>query len=133
MAAFHFELVSPEKLLFSGSVEQVVVPGTEGEFAVLKDHAPVISTLRAGIVTVSETATKSQRLFVRGGFVDVSDKGLVILAEEAIPVEQFDLAQIDAQIKAAEEDLADARSEESKAAARDKLAQLGEVKRVLGH
>ena len=93
----------------------------------------MISTMRAGIVTVSESASKTQRLFVRGGFVDVSDKGLVILAEEAIPVEQLDLAQIEAQIKDAEEDLNDARSDESKAAARDKLAQFGEVKRVLGH
>ena len=99
MAAFHFELVSPEKLLFSGSVEQVVVPGTEGEFTVLKDHAPTMATLRPGVVTVSEGPGKSQRLFVRGGFADISAKGLTILAEEAIPVEQLDAVRIEMQIQ----------------------------------
>ena len=131
MAAFHFELVSPEKLLFSGSVEQVVVPGTEGEFTVLKDHAPTMSTLRPGVVTVSESPNKSQRLFVRGGFADISAKGLTILAEEAIPVEQLDAVRIELQIKNASEDVADAKTEASKAAAMEKLAQLQEVKAAL--
>jgi len=72
MAAFHFELVSPEKLLFSGEVESVVVPGAEGAFTVLKDHAPVMSTLKPGLVEVSQGAGKAQRLFVRGGFADVA-------------------------------------------------------------
>ena len=80
MAAFHFELVSPEKLLFSGEVEAVVVPGTEGEFTVLKDHAPVISSMRPGIVVIDEAAAASQRLYVRGGFAEVAPSGLTILA-----------------------------------------------------
>jgi F-type H+-transporting ATPase subunit epsilon len=132
MAAFNFELVSPERLMFSGQVEQVVVPGTEGEFTVLKDHAPTMSTLRAGVVTVSEGAGKAHRLFVRGGFADVSSGGLTILAEEAIPVEQLDAARIDAQIRNASEDLADAKTEAARAAAAEKLAQLNEVKAALG-
>ena len=72
MATFNFELVSPEKLLFTGPVEQVVVPGTEGDFAVLKDHAPVMSALRPGVIVITDDKHEVQRLFVRGGFADVS-------------------------------------------------------------
>ena len=131
MAAFHFELVSPERLLFSGNVEAVVVPGAEGAFTVLKNHAPVMSVLKAGVIEVDESQTKKQRLFVRGGFADVSSKGLTILAEQAIPVEEFDAAKLDAQITDAEEDLNDAASDEAKRLAAEKLAQLREVRAVL--
>ncbi len=131
MAAFHFELVSPERMLFSGAVEAVVVPGAEGAFTVLKDHAPVMSVLKPGIVEVDESATKKQRLFVRGGFADVSATGLTILAEQAIPVEELDAAKIDAQIKDVEEDLSDATSDEGKRIAAEKLDQLREVRAVL--
>ena len=82
MAAFHFDLVSPEKLVFSGDVEAVVVPGTEGEFTVLKDHAPLISTMKPGVVVIDETPTRKLRLFVRGGFAEVAPSGLIILAEQ---------------------------------------------------
>jgi F-type H+-transporting ATPase subunit epsilon len=131
MAAFHFELVSPERLLFSGNVEAVVVPGAEGAFTVLKDHAPVMAVLKAGVIEVDETQTKKQRLFVRGGFADVSAAGLTILAEQAVPVEEFDAAKLDAQITDAEEDLNDAASDEAKRLAAEKLAQLREVRAVL--
>ena len=131
MAAFHFELVSPERLLFVGDVEAVVVPGAEGAFTVLKDHAPLMTVLRPGIVEVDESQTKKQRLFVRGGFADVSAKGLTILAEQAIPVEELDAAKIDAQIQNAEEDLHDASSDEGKRLAAEKLAQLREVRAAL--
>ncbi len=94
MATFHFELVSPEKLLFSGEVEAVVVPGVEGQFTVMKDHAPVMTVLKAGIVEIDETATKKSKLFVRGGFADVAGGGLTLLAEQATPIEQFDAAQL---------------------------------------
>ena len=131
MAAFAFELVSPERLMFSGQVEAVIVPGTEGEFTVLKDHAPFMSTLKPGIVEIDETASKKVRLFVRGGFADVSPKGLTILAEQAIAVEDLDAAKLDAQIKNAEEDVTDATSDESRRVAREKLDQLREVRAVL--
>ncbi len=131
MAAFHFELVSPERLLFAGDVESVVVPGAEGAFTVLKDHAPVMSVLRPGIVEVDESHTKKQRLFVRGGFADVSSHGLTILAELAIPLEDLDAAKIDKQIQDAEEDLNDAVSAEAKRLASEKLDQLREVRAVL--
>ena len=131
MAAFHFELVSPERLLFAGNVESVVVPGAEGAFTVLKDHAPVMAVMKPGIVEVDESQTKKQRLFVRGGFADVSSTGLTILAEQAIPVEELDAAKLDAQITDAEEDLADATSDESKRLASEILAQLREVRAAL--
>ena len=107
MARFHFELVSPEKLQFSGEVEAVVVPGVEGQFTVLKDHAPVMTVLKAGIVEIIETASKKSRLFVRGGFADVAGGGLTILAELARPIEQFDAAQLELEIKNAEDHLSD--------------------------
>ena len=94
MATFHFELVSPEKLLFSGDVEAVVVPGLEGQFTVMKDHAPVMTVLKAGIVEIDETASKTTKLFVRGGFADIAGGVLTILAEQAKPLAEFDSAQL---------------------------------------
>ena len=88
MAAFAFELVSPERILFSGDVDQVVVPGTEGDFTVLKDHAPLMSSLRAAVLTIDAAGKATQRMFIRGGFADVSPTGLTVLAEQAIPVEE---------------------------------------------
>jgi F-type H+-transporting ATPase subunit epsilon len=131
MASFMFELVSPEKLLFAGEVEDVVVPGTEGEFTVLKDHAPMMTTLKPGVVTVGETATKKTRLFVRGGFADVAPTGLTILAEMAVPVEQLDAAKIDAELRDAQEGVNDAPSGESKRLAQEKLDQLNELRAAL--
>jgi len=131
MAAFHFELVSPEKLLFSGDVESVVAPGAEGQFTVLKDHAPVMTTLKAGIVAVAGGDGKSERLFVRGGFADVNTAGFTILAEQAIPVAEIDLAKVDADIKDAKEDFADAKSDEARHAASEKIAQLQELRAAI--
>jgi F-type H+-transporting ATPase subunit epsilon len=131
MTTFQFELVSPEKLLYSGDVEAVVVPGIEGEFTVLKDHAPVMSVLKAGILQYDDGANKKTRLFVRGGFADVSPAGLTILAETATPIEQFDAAQLAAEIQNAEEDLADATTSEARKLAAEKLSQLNELKDAL--
>ena len=133
MATFHFELVSPEKLLFSGEVEAVVVPGVEGLFTVMKDHAPVMTVLKAGMVEIDETASKKAKLFVRGGFADVANGGLTILAEQAKPLEELDAAVLVQEIKNAEEDLADARTEEAKKLAAEKIDQLTELKSALGH
>lgn len=131
MPTFPFELVSPEKLVFIGEVEAVVVPGMEGEFTVLKDHAPVMSVLKPGIVEIGATATTKTRLFVRGGFADVSPKGLTILAEYAIPLEELDAAKIDADLKEAEEDVADAKDDEARRRAVEKRDQLNELRAVL--
>ncbi len=131
MATFHFELVSPEKLVFSGEVEHVVVPGSEGEFGVLAGHAPVIAMLKPGILRVIGGSAGETRLFVRGGFAEAGPTGLTVLAEEAVPVAELDTAKIDAAIKDAEEDVADAKDDAGKAAAAMRLNQLRDVKTVL--
>ena len=130
MAAFHFELVSPERLIFSGEVEQVVVPGSEGVFTVLENHAPMMTTIRPGVVEVMEVGA-SRQLFVRGGFADVSPNGLTILAEQAIPLADLDVAKIEAELRAAEEDLEDATSDETRAAAALRRDQLTEMRAAL--
>ena len=86
MATFHFDLVSPEKLAFSGEVDQVDIPGVEGDFGVLAGHAPVVAAIRPGILTVT-SAARSQKIIVLGGFAEVSDKGLTVLADVANSVE----------------------------------------------
>jgi F-type H+-transporting ATPase subunit epsilon len=97
MANFHFELVSPEKLLFSGEVEQVDVPGAEGDFGVLADHAPMVTTLRPGILTV-HGAGGEQKIVVLGGFAEVAAGGLTVLAEVAAAAEEIDRGMIAARI-----------------------------------
>ena len=102
MATFHFDLVSPEKLLFSGEVEQVDVPGSEGDFGVLAGHAPLVSLLRPGILTV-HAGGGSERIVVLGGFVEVSAEGLTVLADVATSVEDIDQAMIATHVKEMEE------------------------------
>src|SRR3984957_11486418 len=89
MATFHFDLVSPEKLAFSGDVDQVDVPGVEGDFGVLAGHAPVVGAIRAGILTVITGGTK-RKIIVLGGIAEVSDKGLTVLADVATSLEELD-------------------------------------------
>jgi F-type H+-transporting ATPase subunit epsilon len=101
MATFHFDLVTPDKLLFSGPVDQVDVPGAEGDFGVLAGHAPLVAMLKPGVLVVHEGG-KHHRLVVTGGFAEVSTDGLTILADFAGPVESFDRAVIESQIKETE-------------------------------
>ena len=91
---FSFALVSPERQLMQEPVTQVVVPGAEGYFTMLKGHAPFMSTLRPGIVTITGSDGGSERVFVRGGFADVNENGLTILAELAIPMSELDAAAL---------------------------------------
>jgi F-type H+-transporting ATPase subunit epsilon len=107
MATFHLELVSPERLLYSGDVDQVDVPGAEGDFGVLAGHAPLVAMLRPGILTVIKGAER-QRIVVFGGFVEVSPIGMTVLADTAVAVDDLDAAQLAEEIKNAEEDFADA-------------------------
>jgi F-type H+-transporting ATPase subunit epsilon len=130
---FPFELVSPERLLLSESVESVVVPGNDGEFTVLKDHAPFMATIKPGVVVVTLAGGGTQKFFVRGGFADVNAKGLTILAEQAVPTESFNAEAIAVEIRNAEEDLADARDDNARIVAQTKLAQLQDVRAALGH
>jgi F-type H+-transporting ATPase subunit epsilon len=111
-----FELVSPERLLLSQQVDMVVVPGAEGDFGVLPRHAPLIATLRPGIIRVFEGRDVKQRIFVAGGFAEVTPERCTVLAEEAVPVGDIDTARIDQELKNLGEDLADAKSDEDKAA-----------------
>ena len=127
--AFKFELVSPARLVLSEEASQVVVPGLEGDFTMLSGHAPFMTTVRPGVVEVTSAAGKIAKIFVRGGFADASPAGLTILAEQAIPVEELKADVIAREIKDAEEDVADAKTDEAKRVAQEKLDQL---KSVLG-
>ena len=122
--ALHFELVSPARLLFSGDVASVQIPGTEGEMTILPMHAPVLSTLKPGVVTVTKDGGTTEKIFVRGGFAEVNASGLTVLAETAIPLADLDGAAIAAQIKNAEEDVADAKSDGARAKASETLDHL---------
>src|SRR5215468_7895264 len=104
MATFHFDLVSPEKLLFSGDVDQVDVPGSEGDFGVLAGHAPFVTTVRPGIVTIFREGG-ALKVVVNGGFAEVNPQGLTLLADMAVPLEDFDRSTLASQIKDAEEDV----------------------------
>ncbi|MEO0501143.1 MAG: F0F1 ATP synthase subunit epsilon [Pseudomonadota bacterium] len=114
-----FELVSPERQLRSGEVHQVVVPGAEGDFAVLAGHAPFMSTIRPGAIEVYDSASASaERIFIEGGFAEVTDTGLTILAEHAQPVGEIDaqalsgeIADAEATLRAADDDAARTRAE----------------------
>jgi F-type H+-transporting ATPase subunit epsilon len=132
MATFHFELVSPERLVFSGAVTQVDVPGEEGEFGVLAGHAPYVATLKPGVLTIYGEGAP-QRIVVRGGFAEAGPDGLTVLAEQALPVAEIDAVMVAQAIKNAEEDVADAGSDTARDKARQRLEQLNTLKAALGH
>ncbi|WP_166300619.1 MULTISPECIES: F0F1 ATP synthase subunit epsilon [unclassified Bradyrhizobium] len=106
MATFHFDLVSPEKLAFSGEVDQVDVPGVEGDFGVLAGHAPVVATVRPGILTIT-AAGKREKVIVLGGLAEVSDKGLTVLADVATAIADLDRAKFAETIAEMEEKLSE--------------------------
>src|ERR1700689_1352455 len=118
MAELHFEFVSPERVLFAGDVDQVDLPGAEGDMGILAGHAPLVTALRPGVVTVYREG-KREPIVVTGGFAEVGPAGLTVLADRAVPREGFDLAVLSAEIKDAEEDIADATDD----AQRDKIAR----------
>jgi F-type H+-transporting ATPase subunit epsilon len=102
MAMFHFNLVAPDKLLFSGEVDQVDIPGMDGDFGVLADHAPLVALLRPGVLTV-RVGSDAQRLVIFGGFAEVSPQGLTVLADYATSLEDLDLAMLAARIAETED------------------------------
>ena len=126
----NFEMVSPEKLLLSEEVNSVTVPGTEGDFTVFSQHAPVLSTMRPGVVDVQKDSGE-ERIFVRGGFAEVNPAGLTILAEEAIPMADLDKAALAQQIQNAQEDVDDAKDEEKKRIAQEALDHLKQLEASL--
>ncbi len=128
---FKFELVSPERLLVSGEVEQVLVPGAEGDMTVLAHHAPVLTTLKPGLLEIGYPGGETQRYFIRGGFAEVNPAGLTVLAETAIDLVELDADQLAQAIKNAEEDVTDASEDAARDRAQTKLDQLRQVQSAL--
>ncbi len=117
-----FELVSPDKLLISERVEMVVVPGAEGNFGVLSHHAPLISAVRPGVIDVHDRGKITERIFVAGGFAEVTPARCTVLAEQALPISEIDRAAAEQQLRDAREDLADAKDEAGRTAAEKQIA-----------
>ena len=132
MAKLHFDLVSPERLLISADVDQVDVPGSEGDFGVFAGHAPVMTTLRPGVLAIQTAGRAAEKFFVRGGFAEVTLQGLTVLAEEAMPLAELNAATLDQRIKNAEEDFADAKDAAVRDRAQTTLNQLRELRAALG-
>ena len=130
MATFHFDLVAPEKLLFSGDVSQVDLPGSEGDFGVLAGHAPIVTTLRPGILVIHHEGG-ALRVVVNGGFAEVSPSGLNVLADVAVPVDEFDASALADVIKDTEEDVADATDGWQRDKLSHKLSQLKALQAAL--
>jgi F-type H+-transporting ATPase subunit epsilon len=128
---FKFELVSPERLLVSGDVEQVLVPGTEGDMTALARHAPVLTTLRPGLLDIGYPDGQHQRYFIRGGFAEINPAGLTVLAETAIDLEELKADQVAQAIKDAEEDVADASEDIARDRAQTKLDHLRQAQSAL--
>jgi F-type H+-transporting ATPase subunit epsilon len=124
-----FELVTPERVVLSEDVSQVVVPGVEGAFTVLPDHAPVISALRPGVVDATLGDARSVRVFVKGGFAEIDSDRVVVLADRASNVEAMDAATIAKELEAAEADLAAATSDADRLAAASAVEQLRTLQR----
>ena len=120
-----FELVAPEALVFSATADMVVVPGTEGDFGVLAGHAPLISLVRPGVIDVHDEGGVTARIFVAGGFAEVTETRLTVLAEEAAPVDALDRGAIEARLERARKEAGAAETEEEKAAAEKEIGLAG--------
>lgn len=121
---FKFSLVSPEKVLVSADVEQVIVPGSEGDFTVLPRHAPFISTLRPGILRIPGISDGQSEVYIRGGLAEVNGDSLTVLAESAMPLSDFRSDSLREEIKALESDESTAIGEEAKVKTAERLQQL---------
>jgi len=121
----HFELVSPERLLNSADVEMVVVPGEGGDFGVLAGHAPLMSTIRPGVIEIhAEAGAAPERVFIDGGFAEVNEKGLTILAQQAIPVSAMNPEELAQKLANAREDVNLAKTDADRTAALRQVAIL---------
>ncbi|MFD0985893.1 F0F1 ATP synthase subunit epsilon [Methyloligella solikamskensis] len=130
--AFNFELVSPERLLVSEDVESVLVPGAEGDMTVLANHAPLITTLKPGLLDVVYAGGREARYFVKGGFAEANPTGLTVLAETAINRDDLDAEKLNQAIQDAEEDVNDAEDPIKKDKLQLRLDYLRQVKTTLG-
>lgn len=130
----HFELVSPERLLNSADVEMVVVPGDGGDFGVLAGHAPLMSTIRPGVIEIHAGAGAApERVFIDGGFAEVNEKGLTILAQQAIPVAELNPEALAQQLAVAREEVTLAKTDTERAAALRQVAVLEAKLAVVSH
>ncbi|MCG8593637.1 MAG: F0F1 ATP synthase subunit epsilon [Kiloniellales bacterium] len=118
-----FELVSPERLLLSVQADMVVVPGAEGDFGVLPRHAPLVSSVRSGVISVHDAGQVTERIFVAGGFAEVMPERCTVLAERAVAVADIDRAEVERELNAAREELADATSDNERQAAQRQVAE----------
>jgi F-type H+-transporting ATPase subunit epsilon len=121
---FHFELVSPEKLLVSKDVAMVTVPGGEGDYGVLAGHAPLITTVRPGVIEIydNENTAPNDRIFVAGGFAEVTNERCTVLAEAAVAVAELDRGHIEQEVRDLGEDITLAKSDADRAALEAQLA-----------
>ena len=126
--AVQFELVSPEKLLFSEEVEMVVVPGAEGDFGVLPGHTPVISAVRPGVIYIFEGGSVKTRIFVAGGFAEVTAERCTVLSEEAVPLDDIDREQVEKDLQIANGNIADAGDNTTERALAEQRAESARAK-----
>lgn len=129
--SFNFELVSPEQLLLSASVSEVVIPGADGEMTVMAHHAPTMTTIKPGVVTVVSADGKSDRFVVFGGFVDILPEGCTLLAESAVPVADIDRNDLAKRLQDAREDVADATTDAARQKAQEYLDHLTTMEAAL--
>jgi len=126
-STLRFELVSPERILLSGEAEQVLLPGSEGDMTILPGHAPVISTLRPGVLDVTMNGAKS-RLFVKSAFAEVGPDRVTVLAEKAYNVAELDAATVAAELATAEAELSGAKDDAARLAANEAVSSLSRLK-----
>jgi F-type H+-transporting ATPase subunit epsilon len=126
-----FELVSPEKLVLAADVQQVLVPGSEGDMGVLPGHAPVMTTVRPGVLDVTTRSGNMKRYYVKGGFAEINPLQITVLAQTSIDLDDLDAEHIAADIRDMEEDLADARTDEARRKAETALNQLKALQSAL--
>jgi F-type H+-transporting ATPase subunit epsilon len=127
----HLDLVSPERLLLSDDIEMVTLPGADGYFGVLKGHAPILAGLKPGVLEIKGGSRDGLRIFVRGGFAEISPSEVTVLAEEAVPMAEVDAAVLDQRIKDAEEDVGLAKSESERRRAVEALDHLKQLRAAL--
>jgi F-type H+-transporting ATPase subunit epsilon len=125
-----FELVTPEELLVSRDVDMVVVPGTEGNFGVLPGHSPLISTIRPGTIDIYEGNTIAERIFVAGGLAEVTPERCTVLADEAVPPESLDRAQLEAELQTIDGSMPTLRDQVGRATGTDREHLLAELRQL---
>ena len=131
MATLSFELVSPERVLFAGDVDAVVLPASEGDMTVLPGHAPTMTALKTGLLVITDRPGNGRRVLVRGGFADVNERGRTVLAERALPEEEITQEILDREILHAEMAYDSSNDPAAKHAAEAAIAQLREAKAAL--